>query len=86
MKFSAIFGLTPLIASTALACNGYTGGVPVATNTVSKSTYIEVKAGEVYDGQWQRFDRGSGACGGDNEGGMLKQPTGKAPTIHKTED
>jgi hypothetical protein len=45
-----------------LACNGYTGGVPKATNTVTSSKYIEVKAGQVYDGLWQRFDRGSGAC------------------------
>ncbi|KAJ0268779.1 hypothetical protein COL26b_002508 [Colletotrichum chrysophilum] len=63
------FGLVPLLAAVpALACNGYTGGVPKATGTVSSKSYIEIKAGQVYDGKWQRFDRGSGACGGQSEG------------------
>ncbi|KAF4778209.1 pectate lyase C [Colletotrichum scovillei] len=64
------FGLVPLLAALpgALACNGYTGGVPKATGTVTSKSYIEIKAGQVYDGKWQRFDRGSGACGGQSEG------------------
>lgn len=52
-----------------MACNGYTGGVPKAVGTKTRDSVIEVKAGEVYDGKWYRFDRGSGACGGQNEGG-----------------
>lgn len=63
--------LLPILAAlpTAFACLGYTGGVPKATGNVSKSSYIEIKAGEVYDGKWQKFDRGSGACTGQSEGG-----------------
>ncbi|PLB48615.1 hypothetical protein P170DRAFT_358842 [Aspergillus steynii IBT 23096] len=61
----------PLLAAfmpTALACLGYEGGVPKATATHSNSAVIEVAAGQVFDGGWARYDRGSGACGGQNEG------------------
>jgi hypothetical protein len=63
------FGLVAvaLVPST-LACLGYEGGVPKATDTHSNSNFIEVKAGQVYDGKWARYDRGSGACG-SGEGG-----------------
>ena len=54
----------------ALACLAYEGGVPVPTAHHSNSNYIEVKAGETFDGLWAKYDRGSGACGGDSEGGM----------------
>ncbi|KAK1593527.1 pectate lyase F [Colletotrichum navitas] len=53
---------------TALACLGYEGGVPVATSAKTNNKYIEVKAGQIYDGGWARFDRGSGSCTG-GEGG-----------------
>ena len=53
----------------ALACNGYTGGVPKATSTKSNKAVIEVKAGQTFDGGWARYDRGSGACSGQSEGG-----------------
>lgn len=46
----------------AAACDAWTGGLPTATGTVSSSSVIEVAAGETYDGGWQKFDRGSGAC------------------------
>jgi pectate lyase len=52
-----------------MACLGYTGGVPKPTDHISKSKVIEVKAGEVFDGKWAKYDRGSGACKGQNEGG-----------------
>ncbi|ROT35099.1 family 3 polysaccharide lyase [Sodiomyces alkalinus F11] len=63
-------GLVPVLAAlpSALACLGYTGGVPRATNTVSSNKVIEVRAGQVFDGQWQRFDRGTGACNEQAEG------------------
>lgn len=63
-----IAGLATLLP-TALACEAYSGGIPAATGTQSNSEVIEVSAGEVFDGQWQRFDRGSGACNGQAEGG-----------------
>jgi len=68
-----IFLLVSLAAAlpTALACNGYTGGLPTATSTVTSSKVIEVKAGQIYDGQWKKYDRGSGACNDQAEGGML---------------
>ena len=57
-----------LLPST-LACNGYTGGLPTPTSTKTNSKVIEVAAGQTYDGGWAKFDRGSGACKGQNEGG-----------------
>ncbi len=63
------FAAQLLIAVPALACLGYEGGVPAATDTVSSGSVIEVKAGQVFDGGWRRYDRGSGACSGQAEGG-----------------
>ena len=63
MKFAGLFAAATALLPTALACNGYTGG------TKTNSKVIEVAAGQTYDGQWYRFDRGSGACSGQSEGG-----------------
>ena len=65
-----------LIASlpVTLACLGYEGGVPTATGTTTSSKVIEVKAGQVYDGLWRRYDRGSGACTDQAEGGNTIRP------------
>jgi hypothetical protein len=57
-------------APTALACLGYEGGVPVPTENVAISAPIYVKAGEVYDGGWRKFDRNPSTCNGQGEGGM----------------
>jgi hypothetical protein len=46
-------------------------GVPKAVGTKTNPKVIEVAAGKVYDGGWYRFDRGSGACKGQTEGGMF---------------
>ncbi|KAJ3543399.1 hypothetical protein NM208_g3597 [Fusarium decemcellulare] len=46
------------------------GGIPEATETISNSEPIEVPAGEVFDGQGARYDRGSGACKEQEEGGQ----------------
>lgn len=64
IRLSVLAALLP----SALACLGYTGGVPKATSTKTNSKPITVAAGTVYDGGWARFDRGSGACG-SGEGG-----------------
>ncbi|THW81669.1 pectate lyase-like protein [Aureobasidium pullulans] len=53
----------------ALACNGYTGGVPKAVGTKTNKAVITVKAGQTFDGKWNRYDRGAGACNGQGEGG-----------------
>jgi hypothetical protein len=69
-----VAGIKVLLAAllpVALACNGYTGGVPKATSTKTNSKVIIVKAGTTYDGKWARFDRGAGACGGQSEGGLF---------------
>lgn len=68
--------LVPVLAAlpAAFACNGYTGGVPVPTKTVTSSSVIEVKAGQTYDGGWAKYDRGSGACNEQAEGGKLTYP------------
>lgn len=57
-------------APTALACLGYEGGVPKPTKNVAISAPIYVKAGEVYDGGWRKFDRNPSTCNGQSEGGM----------------
>ncbi|CAG8979916.1 hypothetical protein HYALB_00011839 [Hymenoscyphus albidus] len=53
----------------ALACNGYTGGLPKATSTKSNSKVIEIKSGQTFDGGWAKYDRGANACTGQTEGG-----------------
>lgn len=55
----------------ALACNGYTGGVPKATSTKTNNKVVTVKAGQTFDGKWARYDRGAGACNGQTEGGTV---------------
>jgi hypothetical protein len=57
-------------APTALACLGYEGGVPTPTENVPLSKPIYVKAGEVYDGGWRKFDRSPSTCNDQGEGGM----------------
>lgn len=58
------------LVPSAYACLGYTGGLPTATSTKTNSKVIEVAAGETYDGGWAKYDRGSGACTEQAEGGM----------------
>ncbi|KAK2738406.1 pectate lyase [Colletotrichum kahawae] len=51
------------------ACVGK-DALPTATETISSDAPIEVAAGESYDGKLARFDRGSGACKDQTEGGQ----------------
>ncbi|KAH7318660.1 putative pectate lyase F [Stachybotrys elegans] len=60
--------LVAVMAPLAMACKGYEGGLPVATARQTNSRPITVRSGQVYDGGWKLFDRGSGACG-SGEGG-----------------
>ena len=57
-------------APTSLACLGYEGGVPTPTENVALSEPIFVKAGEIYDGGWRKFDRNPSTCQDQKEGGM----------------
>ncbi|KAF3032937.1 hypothetical protein E8E11_000258 [Didymella keratinophila] len=68
MKFSTVFAAVAAFVPAVMACNGHAGGVPKAVGTKTNKAVIEVKAGQVFDGQWYRYDRGSGACGGQGEG------------------
>lgn len=52
----------------ALACNGE-NSMPQATETISNSEPIYISSGEVFDGGFARYDRGSGYCQGQSEGG-----------------
>jgi len=52
----------------AMACLGYTGGVPKATGTKSLSAPQYLKKGQVFDAKWVRYDRGV-KCSGQSEGG-----------------
>lgn len=69
MKFATAFTAVAALLPTTLACNGYTGGLPTPVGTKTNSKVIEVAAGAVFDGAWYRYDRGSGACNGNSEGG-----------------
>lgn len=71
MLSSMKLGLLSALLPAALACLGYEGGVPTPTSTKSNSAVIEVAAGAVFDGGWARYDRGSGACSGQTEGGKF---------------
>lgn len=62
----ALLGALPA----ASACLGYTGGVPVPTSTKQISAPIYVKAGEVFDAGWAKYDRNPSSCNGQGEGGM----------------
>ena len=57
-----------LLPTVTLACLGHEGGVPAATESISNSAVIEIASGEVFDGGWARYDRGSGACTDQTEG------------------
>ena len=67
VQFAGLMALLP----SALACLGYTGGLPTPTSTKTNSKVIEVAAGQVFDGGWAKYDRGSGACSEQAEGGKL---------------
>lgn len=69
MKFSLALAAVSALLPAVFACNGSTGGVPKAVGTKTNSKVIEVAAGKVFDGAWYRYDRGSGACTGETEGG-----------------
>ncbi|KAF2026506.1 pectate lyase-like protein [Setomelanomma holmii] len=69
MKLTAALVAVTALLPTASACNGYTGGLPTPVGTRTNSKVITVAAGQVYDGQWYKYDRGSGACSGQTEGG-----------------
>ncbi|CRK47364.1 hypothetical protein BN1723_007503 [Verticillium longisporum] len=51
-----------------MACLGYEGGIPKATDTKSLDAPQYIKAGEVFDAEWVRYDRGQ-PCDGQSEGG-----------------
>ncbi|KAL3421127.1 pectate lyase F [Phlyctema vagabunda] len=68
MHSISLVGLVALLPS-ALACLGYTGGLPTPTSTKTNSKVIEIAAGAVFDGGWAKYDRGSGACNDQAEGG-----------------
>ena len=67
--FSKLLLASAALLPAVLACEGYEGGVPVPTDHFSNSAVIEIGAGEVFDGGWAKYDRGSGACNDQNEGG-----------------
>lgn len=69
MRLAGVITTVIALLPTVLACNGYTGGVPAAVGTKTNSKVIEVAAGQTFDGKWYRYDRGSGACTGQTEGG-----------------
>lgn len=69
MLSSSQLGLAAALLPAALACLGYEGGVPTPTDTISSSAVIEIAAGDTFDAGWAKYDRGSGACKEQTEGG-----------------
>lgn len=65
LKLCAVLSAVPHV----LACLGYEGGVPTPTSTKTNSAVIVVAAGTTFDGGWAKYDRGSGACNDQAEGG-----------------
>ncbi|KAG8759357.1 hypothetical protein FRC14_006109 [Serendipita sp. 396] len=63
--------VTPMPRSNPLVkrCNAYNLGLPTPTGTVTSSKVITVAAGATFDGGWKKYDRGSGACNEQAEGG-----------------
>lgn len=70
MKFSTVFAAVAAFAPAVMACNDHAGGMPKAVGTKTNKAVIEVKAGQVFYGQWYMYDCGSGACGSQGEGDM----------------
>lgn len=62
-----------------MACLGYDGGIPAASGTKSLTEPQYIKAGQTFDAEWVKYDRGSGACGDQSEGG-------EADTVFVLED
>lgn len=63
----------------AMACAAWDQGLPTATGTKSLSEPQYIGAGETFDAQWVKYDRGAGSCGGQSEGG-------EADTVFVLED
>lgn len=53
----------------AMACLGYDDGLPTASGSKSLDAPQYIEAGQTFDAEWVKYDRGSGACGGQSEGG-----------------
>jgi hypothetical protein len=69
LSLSKLVGVAALLLPAVLACNGYTGGLPKPTSTKTNSKVITVAAGQTFDCGWAKYDRGSGACNEQAEGG-----------------
>lgn len=69
VSFGKLAGIAALFLPATLACNGHTGGLPTPTSTKTNSKVITVAAGQTFDCGWAKYDRGSGACKGQVEGG-----------------
>jgi hypothetical protein len=69
LSSTQLASLVAFLLPTAQACLGYTGGIPTPTKSISNSAVINVAAGATFDGGWAKYDRGSGACNDQAEGG-----------------
>lgn len=69
MQYSAKLVALAAALPSAMACLAHDGGLPTATGTKSLDAPQYIKAGETFDAEWVKYDRGSGACGGQGEGG-----------------
>lgn len=80
MKVATLVSLLSALPA-AMACLGYTGGVPKATGTKSLSAPRTLKKNEVFDAGWVRYDRGV-KCSGQAEGGMQFHPSSYSTVSH----
>ncbi|POS72362.1 pectate lyase F [Diaporthe helianthi] len=70
--YTKVFQLLAAFAVALPAVHACVGkdALPQATRTITNSKTIEVAAGQTFDGQNARYERGSGACSEQSEGGQ----------------
>ncbi|KAJ0304714.1 hypothetical protein Brms1b_011121 [Colletotrichum noveboracense] len=81
-----IFAAVAVLAAipTALGCLGYEGGLPTPTSTKKISAPIYVRAGQVFDGGWAKYDRSPTSCEKDTAFVLEKGATLRNVIIGKT--
>lgn len=68
MRTTAFLSLLAAVPAT-LACLAYDEGLPGNTGEVHLTEPQYIKKGQTFDAEWKKYDRGSGACSGQTEGG-----------------
>lgn len=76
--FLSILAAAATTTPVAMACLGYEGGVPTHTGQKSLDAPKYIKAGETFDAEWVKYDRGV-SCTGQSEGGKKLNKSSDSP-------